>query len=72
MVRMFQAMLACVLVATVAQPFPAIADDVQNCNWPYAEELLRTQPAAVESACRRLAKKGVAWAQFNLGAIYDQ
>ena len=43
--------------------------DVEDCR--NAEALLKTNSTRVVSACRRLADRGDALAQFNLGFIYD-
>ena len=66
--------IACValLIVSVWSSRPASASDEDDCNWSNGQQLIKTDPSVVESACRRLAKKGEAWAQFNLGVIYDQ
>jgi tetratricopeptide (TPR) repeat protein len=59
-------------VAILGWTLPAAADDVENCTWANAKELLKTKPSLVQSSCQRLAKDGQTWAQYNLAVIYDQ
>jgi len=60
--------LATVLLAMSAA-MPASAGDAEDCA--NGKALLKTEPARVVAACRRLAESGVASAQNNLGMIYD-
>src|SRR5664279_4858460 len=58
--------LAALLLA-MAAALPAWAGDAQNCD---ISVLIKTEPARVVAACRRLADHGVVWAQFDLGEMY--
>ena len=46
----------------------AWAGDHEDCS--NGQALIKTEPARVIGACRRLAEQGVAFAQFDLGLIY--
>jgi uncharacterized protein len=62
------AVMAALLLAMGAA-LPAWGDDAGDCN--SAGTLLKTAPDRAVSACRHLANKGNAGAQFNLGLMYD-
>lgn len=49
---------------------PVKGGDIEDCE--NGETRLRTEPVRVSSACRRLAERGYAWAQFNLGLMYAE
>jgi len=57
------------LVAVVAGVPSSWAGDAQDCG--NAANLVQTNAAGVVAACRRLAERGDAVAQNNLGALYD-
>lgn len=68
----FPVVLAALIILISAWRSSALAGDVEICTWSNAQALIETEPSVVTSACRRLAKKGVAWAQYNLAVIYDE
>jgi TPR repeat protein len=68
----FQMVLAALIVLATGWSSIAAADDVDNCTWSNAETLVKTNPSVVTSACRRLARAGETWAQYNLATIYDK
>jgi TPR repeat protein len=57
--------MAALLLAMGA--LPAWADDAEDCG---NAALVRTDPARVLAACRRLADQGLAAAQYGLGLMY--
>jgi len=59
------------LLLTMGAMIPAWADDRADCLDP-GVALIKTEPAKVVSACRRLADQGSAPAQFNLGVLYER
>ena len=58
-----------VLLLAMGAAIPARAGDAEDCA--NGKVLLKTEPARVVAACRRLAESGFASAQNNLGMIYD-
>src|SRR5262245_19406939 len=62
-------MAALLLLAMGGAALPeAWAGDFEDCS--NGQALIKTEPARVIGACRRLAEQGVAFAQFDLGLIY--
>ena len=55
------AMLALLLATGTA--LPVWADDAADCS--------KAEPSIAVAACRRLGDQGLAFAQFNLGVMYD-
>jgi predicted transglutaminase-like cysteine proteinase len=59
------------LLLAVGAASPAWAGDGEDCSWPEpAQTLLKTNPARLVSACRRLADQGNVAGQLNLGFLY--
>src|SRR5690348_2239760 len=57
------------LLLAVAGASPSRAGDAEDCG--NAATLAETNAAGVVAACRRLAERGDAIAQNNLGALYE-
>ena len=62
-------MMTAALLLAMGTPLPAWADDTADCLDP-GDTLIKTEPARVVSACRRLADQGNAVGQYNLGWMY--
>jgi TPR repeat protein len=58
--------LALLLLLSIAPA--AVASDDADCN--ASDELLKTDPGRAVAACSRLAERGDAIAQYNLGLMY--
>ena len=67
---MARSIVAAALLLAISTAAPARADDADDCK--SAGKLARRQGADIGNgmeACRRLAKNGAAFAQFNLGLL---
>ena len=68
MMRASMTVLAAMLI--IGNATALRAGDAEDCA--NAEALLKTDPAKAVVACGRLAEQGYAYAQYNLGAMYEQ
>ena len=60
------------LILPVGAALPAWAGDREDCSWPEpAGALLKTAPDRLALACRRQAERRDAYAQYNVGFLYE-
>src|SRR5262245_568975 len=65
---MHQWLIMAALTLAMSVTLPAWSGDTDDCN--NIAKLVRTEPARAVAACRRLAERGVAFAQNSLGVMY--
>ena len=69
---MRRSMVLAALMLAMGAALPAWAADSEDCSWPEpAVTLLRTDPDRLVFACRRQAEQNDAYAQYNLGFLYE-
>src|SRR5260221_10125051 len=65
-------MLMAALIVPIGTAAPAWAGDAEDCSWPEpAQALLKSDPARLVLACRRQAERRDAYAQYNVGFLYE-